>query len=52
MLQLESRELRKQAQKLQRQQKQQRHSELAAPESGDLGATLDFGQLGGSPTAG
>jgi hypothetical protein len=52
MLQLESRELRKQAQKLQRQQKQERHSELAAPESGDLGATLDFGQLGGSPTAG
>jgi hypothetical protein len=52
MLQLESRELRKQAHKLQRQQKQQRQSELAAAESVDRGDMLDFGQLGSSPTAG
>jgi hypothetical protein len=49
MLQLESRELRKQAQKLQRQQKQ---SEFAAAESGDHSDLLDFAQFGASPTAG
>ena len=52
MLQLESRELRKQAHKLQRHQKQQRQSELAAAESSDHSDMLDFTQLGGSPTAG
>jgi hypothetical protein len=46
MLQLESRELRKQAQKLQRQY------EFAAAESNNHSETLDFAQLGGSPTAG
>ena len=52
MLQLESRELRKQAHKLQRQLKQQRQSELAAAESGDRRDMLDFAQLGSSPIAG
>jgi hypothetical protein len=52
MLQLESRELRKQAHKLQRQQKQQRQSELTAAESGDHRDLLDFAQLGSSPTGG
>jgi hypothetical protein len=51
MLQLESRELRKQAQKLQRHQNQQRHAESAAAESADVGDMLEF-QLGASPTAG
>jgi len=52
MLQLESRELRKQAQVLLRQQKQQRQSNFAAAESSDYGdIVLDFGQLGGSPAA-
>jgi len=46
MLQLESRELRKQAQKLQRQY------EFAAAESNNHGDALDFAQLGGSPTTG
>ena len=47
MLQLESRELRKQAQMLQRQQKQ---SNFAAAESDDYSKiVLDFGQFGGSP---
>jgi hypothetical protein len=50
MLQLESRELRKQAQVLQRQQKQQKQSNFAAAESDVYGKTvLDFGQFGGSP---
>jgi hypothetical protein len=50
MLQLESRELRKQAQVLLRQQKQQRQSNFAAVESSDYGTiVLDFGQFGGSP---
>ena len=52
MLQLESRELRKQAQTLQRQQKQQRQSDIAAAESSDYSNLLDFAQLGASPTAG
>jgi len=52
MLQLESRELRKQAHKLQRQQKQHRQSELATAESDDHSDMLDFSQLGSSPTAG
>lgn len=52
MLQLESRELRKQAHKLQRQQNQQRQSELAAAESGDRSDMLDFAQLGSSPAPG
>jgi hypothetical protein len=52
MLQLESRELRKQAQKLLRQQKQQRQSEFAAAESSNHSDMLDFAQLGSSPTAG
>jgi hypothetical protein len=51
MLQLESRELRKQAQKLQRHQNQQRHAESAAAKSADSGDMLGF-QLGASPTAG
>jgi hypothetical protein len=50
MLQLESRELRKQAQKLQRHQNQLRHAESAAAESADPGDMLDF-PLGASPTA-
>jgi hypothetical protein len=50
MLQLESRELRKQAQVLQRQQKQQRQSNFAVAESDDYSKiVLDFGQFGGSP---
>jgi len=52
MLQLESRELRKQAHKLQRQQNQQRQSELAAAESGNRSDMLDFAQLGSSPAPG
>jgi len=52
MLQLESRELRKQAHKLQRRQKQQRQSELAAAESGDHSDMLAFARLGNRPTAG
>jgi hypothetical protein len=48
MLQLESRELRKQAHKLHRQQMQ---SELAAAEAADHSDMLEF-QLGASPTAG
>jgi hypothetical protein len=51
MLQLESRELRKQAQKLQRHQNQQRHAESAAAVSADPGDMLKF-PLGASPTAG
>ena len=50
MLQLESRELRKQAQTMQRQQKQQRQSVIAAAESSDCSNMLDFAQLGASPT--
>jgi hypothetical protein len=46
MLHLESRELRKQAQKLQSQY------EFAAAESNNAGETPDFAQFGGSPTAG
>ena len=50
MLQLESRELRKEAQVLQRQQKQQKQSNCAAAESDFYGKTaLDFGRFGGSP---
>ncbi len=50
MLQLESRELRKQAQVLQRQEKQQKQSNCAAAESDNYGKiVLDFGQFGGSP---
>jgi hypothetical protein len=52
MLRLESRELRKQALKLQRQHKQQRQSELAAVESDDHSEMLICAQLGSSPTAG
>lgn len=52
MLQLESRELRKQAQRLQRQQKLEKESEYAAAESGDPNDMLDFTQFGASPTAG
>jgi hypothetical protein len=52
MLRLESRELRKQAHKLQRKQMQQRHSELAAAESADRSDMPAFAQLGSSPTAG
>ena len=52
MLQLESRELRKQAHKLQRQQNQQRQSDLAAAESGNRSDMLDFAQLGSSPAPG
>jgi hypothetical protein len=48
MLQLESRELRKQAQKLQRHENHLRHAESAAAESADM---LEF-PLGASPTAG
>jgi hypothetical protein len=50
MLHLESRELRKQAQKLQRQK--QRQSEFAAGESADHSDMFGFAQLGGSPAAG
>jgi hypothetical protein len=50
MLQLESRELRKQAQVLQRQQKQQEQSNFAAAKADDCSKIgLDFGQFGGSP---
>jgi hypothetical protein len=53
MLQLESRELRKQAKKLQRQPQPQRQSAFAAAESSDYGdVVLDFRQLSGNPTAG
>jgi hypothetical protein len=51
MLQLESRELRKQAQKLQRHQNQQRHAESAAADSAGSGDMLEF-PLGASPSAG
>jgi hypothetical protein len=51
MLQLESRELRKQAQKLQRQQEEHRLSEIEVAEAGDYSNMLDFSQLGASPTA-
>jgi hypothetical protein len=46
MLQLESRELRKQAKKLRKQY------EFAAAESDNAGSVPEFAQLGGSPTAG
>jgi hypothetical protein len=52
MLQLESRELRKQAHKLQRQQKLEKESEFAAADSGDRNDMLNFAQFGASPTAG